>query len=201
VSTIRFVDDTDGIVPIVDRERLDRRVGEPGWSGLWGVEARVAARLLQGWRPSHLGLDRAEYRPSGTPIATGPDGWTAVPVDPITEVVAILPGGDHPEVDGSEIAHLASRDGVPVMGCSCGGGVGCAALEVELSFARDRVFWSVGQHRFDFGSGSYFAAVRNLLHLLGEAPVLITDEEWARPTPTVVLPVDEVWRRTGRWKD
>jgi hypothetical protein len=186
VNTLAFVDDRDGIVPVIDGRRLDDLIGESGWAGLWDVEAPVVARLVQGWRPSHLGRARAEFRPVGEPIGRG-DGRALQPVEPITKVLATLPGGDHPELEASEV-DLDGYPGVPIMGCGCGGGIGCAALDAEISFSRNRVLWVVRDHQFEFHRGRYDAAVQDFLRLVGEAPVLISDDEWSSPTPTRVVP-------------
>jgi hypothetical protein len=200
VSTIQFVEGVDGIVPIVDRERLDERLLGPegGWSGLSRGEASLAARLLQGWCASDLGMERAGRRTVRKPIAQGLGGWASYAAESITEVVVTLPGGDHPVVDAWGLEdHNSTR--ASVMSCTCGGGIGCAALEVEVSFARDRVSWRISDRWFDFAAGAYFAAIRELLSLAGESPVLIGDEEWGAPTPTKVVPADEARQLPVRW--
>jgi hypothetical protein len=200
VSTLAFVDDVDGIVPVVDRERLDGLVLGPdgGWSGLSRGEASLAARLLQGWCASELGLERAEWRTVAKPAGRSPRGSASYAAEPVTEVLATLPGGDRPDVEARGLDDYDSTR-VPVMSCSCGGGIGCAALEVEVTFARDRVHWRINDHRLEFSNGPYFAAVRELLALAGESPVLITEGEWSSPTPTKVVSAAEARRVSVRW--
>ena len=186
MNTLAFVDDRDGIVPLVDGRRVDDLIGEPGWAGLGDAEAPVVARLVQGWQPTHVGRARAEFRPMGEPTRRG-HGWAVQPVESITQVLATLPGGDHPELEASEV-DFDQYPGVPILGCGCGGGIGCAGLDVEISFSRNRVHWVVRDHRFEFHRGRYDAAVQDFLRLVGEAPVLISDDEWSSPTPTRVVP-------------
>lgn len=97
----------------------------------------------------------------------------------------VLPGGDAPVVDVGDLESERGHDertfrGVPLVECECGGGIGCWAGRTQVGFADDTVYWTIDAEpdvsvNFAFPRWQYREAIRQLLELLGEAPVLIDE--------------------------
>ena len=155
--------------------------------GLTVNEWRITARPLQGWMPQDLGLDREEFVPSGKPIA----GGRYVPVRPVKRVWLVLPGGNRPEVLAGAVDTLVDYDGVPLLSCPCGGGVGCAHESVGVSFERARLHWHRRGSDFTFHRSPCEREIKDLLTSLGEAPQLIQPDEWIEGMQTRVAPYSQ----------
>ena len=186
VQTLTFAGHR-GIAAAVDGQPLDRVLGHPGMvpHPFRRDEWRITARTLQGWVPRDLGLVREQWVPVGPSTASGGYGYT--PVRPITRVLVTLPGGDRPEVLADDVDTLISYDCVPLLGCECGSGVGCAHESVAVTFERGKVHWTHGPLELIFTRTQYDRAIKDLLVLLGEAPRLISPSEWRDPTQTRVV--------------
>jgi hypothetical protein len=174
-------DDVDGvgIVPLIDGCDLREVVDDMEWFGLTPFEAAVTARMLQGWRPPPI-FNQVVRPPE---LALEPGEWRGyTPLSPnapdisLPEVRVVLPGGDAPVVSQWDFAGFHRDAGAPVLSCSCGGGVGCNALEVRVTTVEQHVVWDVrGGHRLEFTRERHAAGVRALLVLAGEAPILIDE--------------------------
>ena len=177
-----------GIEPVVDGTRLaellgkpwmgsiDWSRGDPGWA--------ITARALQGWVPRDLGLERQTHVVTGPPIA-----GCIYPIDLTATVRATLPGGSRREVDADDLEEfVAWDDGIPIIASDCGVGDDCEL--VAVTFTRSKVHWQHAVFDFVFDRAAYNRAIQRLLVLVGEAPILISDEEWTQPTPTRVVEND-----------
>lgn len=192
LNSLAFTSHDFGHGPVIDATidgtPMEHALGHPQMLGLSdNDEWRITARTLQGWMPQELGLDREEFVPVGKPSRERSPYWVAM--RQVTEVLVTLPGGDRPEVLAEDVEGLVSYDSVPMLGCDCGGGVGCAHESVTVSFERAFVRWEHGRLLFRFARTAYDAAIEELLVLLGEAPRLISDEEWTASMHTRVVRV------------
>ena len=114
----------------------------------------------------------------------------------VTRVLVTLPGGIRPAVDSSDAEQLRyeadahePEHGVAVAGLD----EGTPVLLADISFSRSRVSWHItfgaaAGETWEFARAQYDAAIRDLLALLGEEPVLISDQEWGAPPLTRVVP-------------
>ena len=159
-------------------------------------DARLMARHLQGWVPGDLGLERAKSMPVGKPIAKS-KGVALYVARRVSTVLVTLPGGSRPEVDAQECTALCvdAEDAFPGTGVAVAGlDEGVPVLLADISLSRNRVFWDItlgaeAGARWEFVRAQYEAAIRGFLEMLGEEPVLISDEEWAAPPATRVVPI------------
>jgi hypothetical protein len=162
-----------GIIAVVDGIDLTTFPADGGLEGLSPDEARVVARMLQGWEPPPLEDDSEELAETAKPVEGAP-GFYSIDAP---RVRFRLPGGDEPEVDSRDLDEFRDLEGVPIAGCSCGGGVGCATLYVEVAYAvrGDDVTWTVEDRRFVFPREHYRRAIRQLLERVNETPRLIDE--------------------------
>jgi hypothetical protein len=161
-----------GIVAVVDGVEVTTLDGGD-WDGLGPDEAQIVARMLQGWEPPPLDYDPEEHGDEIVPVEGAP-GWYGYSP---SRVPLRLPGGSEPEINSFDLDDFRALDGVPVAGCSCGGGVGCAALYARVAY-RGRgaeVWWTIGDRPYVFPWNIYDGAIRQLLELTGEAPLLIDE--------------------------
>jgi hypothetical protein len=159
-----------GIVAVVDGVEVTT-LGGGGWHGLSWEEPRIVARMLQGWEPPPLDGEPKEFLEKTTPIEGAP-GWYGYSP---SGVPLRLPGGDEPEIDSWDLEDFRDCGGVPVAGCGCGGGVGCAALYAQVASLGSRVAWTIRDRRFVFLRQEHDRAIRQLLELAGESPRLIDE--------------------------
>jgi hypothetical protein len=116
-------------------------------------------------------------------------------------VLVTLPGGSRPEIDSERCEtryddwRLPDGEGwSSYSGCALAGSdEGATVLLADISFSRSEVFWNLtfgadAGTRWEFRRAQYEAAIRRFLEMLGEQPVLISDEEWAAPPVTRVVP-------------
>jgi hypothetical protein len=170
-SRLEFRDlDDCGIVAVVDGVEVTT-LGGGGWNGLSWEEPQVVARMLQGWEPPPREDDSEEFRERATPIEGAP-GWYGYSP---SRVPLRLPGGDGPEIDSWDLEEFRDCEGIPVAGCGCGGGVGCAALLAQVVSVGSQVTWTIGDRRFVFSQQEHDRAIRQLLELVGETPRLIDE--------------------------
>jgi len=182
MDRLHFARRRRGIVTRVNGRDLAR-----SRAGLTHEEARVAARLLQGWvlsddaASAQLGVE-----PIGSPLWS--DGRLGVfRGRALRRIVVELPGGDSPLIDRADVWDFRAR--VAVAGCTCSAGVACGSLSVSVSFTRESVRWSLPDRELEFARDQYDDAIRRLLRSLGEAPDLIPSQSWELPTPFRVEPV------------
>ena len=193
--SLAFTGDGRSSSATVDGEPLDRALGEPGMLGLTVNEWRITARPLQGWMPQDLGLDREEFVPSGKPIA----GGRYVPVRPVKRVWLVLPGGNRPEVLAGAVDTLVDYDGVPLLSCPCGGGVGCAHESVGVSFERARLHWHRRGSDFTFHRSPCERAIQGPLDVAWRSPATHTarrvDRRHADPRRSLLSApgLPEIW--------
>jgi hypothetical protein len=174
---------TQGILPVVDEVEFPRLLGR-SLDGLARVDAQIAARLLQGWelpplapasepvrapvprpRRGPAGADyRALYRYGFVPLSS--------PHEPAPRYV-VLPGGDEPQVNEQNFDEFRNREGIPV--ASSQYGIDDDSIDVVVAHHRDRVVWTVGEFEFIFPQKRYDNAMRELLLLAGEEPLLIDE--------------------------
>jgi hypothetical protein len=161
-----------GIVAVVDGVEVTTLDGG-NWDGLSLDEAQIVARMLQGWEPPPLDYDPEGHEDERVPVEGAP-GWYGYSPP---KVPLRLPGGSAPEIDSFELDEFRAVDGVPVAGCSCGGGVGCSALYARVAYRGSgaEVWWNIGDRSYVFAWNIYDGAIRQLLELTGEAPLLIEE--------------------------
>ncbi|MFN8026296.1 MAG: hypothetical protein U0W40_08100 [Acidimicrobiia bacterium] len=70
------------------------------------ANAQLMARLLQGWIPQELGLERIQYETVGKPIWKARDGSAVFAARSLTRVIVELPGANRPEVDFDDCERL-----------------------------------------------------------------------------------------------
>jgi hypothetical protein len=126
--------------------------------------------MLQGWERPPLEYDSEELARRAVRVKSAP-GWYSF--DPPT-VPLRLPGDAEPEVDAWDLDEFRGLDGVPIAGCGCRGGVGRAALHVQVAYLGhgDEVTWTVDDLN-SLPRERYDGAIRQLLERVREAPRLI----------------------------
>jgi hypothetical protein len=164
------------IEPFIDGVALKTLLDEPDACGLSKDEGRVVARLLQGWK---LPAEPMEFALPPVPMGLGTvktiSSGSAFVVERDDDVE--LPGGSRPSIGSFVYGVFGDPDenGIPVLTCECGSGVGCGDIEMRMERAGTFVIWTIGDERFEFSLQEHERAILGLLKLVGERQRLIED--------------------------